>query len=69
MAIVADLARIGDPIDRKHNDPSRKVAGTPTALALTPAFAGEIVMNTNTGELWYAKGITVSDWTPMILGG
>ena len=69
MATVVDLARIGDPVDQKLNDPNRKISGSPIALALTPVYAGEIVMNTLTGELWFGKGITSSDWTPLIIGG
>lgn len=72
MAIVADLSgnfpvSLPGGVDRKRSDYSRAVAGTPIALSTTPDFAGEIVLNTVTGELWYAKGLTAADWTPFTL--
>ena len=68
MANVADLARPGDPLDRPLNTPNRKVAGTPIALALTPAFSGELVLNTTDGTLWFARGIASNDWIIAVIG-
>ena len=72
MAIVADLSgnfpvSLPSGVDRKRNDPNRALAGSPVALATTPTFSGEIVINTVTGDLWYAKGLTSADWTPYAL--
>jgi hypothetical protein len=68
MAVVADLARPGEPLDRPQTKPNRKAAGSPITLALTPSYAGEIVLNTDTGELWLALGTASNDWVPAVLG-
>ena len=72
MATVPDLSgnfpvSLPGGIDRKRSDYSRAVAGSPLTLATVPAFAGEIVLNNATGDLWFAKGLTASDWTPFVL--
>jgi hypothetical protein len=72
MATVADLsgnfpASLPSGVDRKRSDYSRIIGGSPITLATTPAFAGEIVLNNVTGDLWYAKDTTVAGWTPFVL--
>jgi hypothetical protein len=69
MAIVADLSgnfpvSLPNGIDRKHYDYSRILNGSPVALSTVPEFAGEIVLNSVNGELWYAKSVTAAGWTP-----
>lgn len=72
MAIVADLSEnfpnsLSGGIDQKRSDYSRSLAGAPNTLGTVPAFAGELVINNLTGDLWYAKGLTTADWTPFVL--
>ncbi len=72
MATVADLSgnfpvSLPGGVDRKRSDYNRAVAGSPVSLATTPQYSGEIVRNSLTGELWYAKDITSAGWTPFAL--
>ncbi len=72
MAIVPDLsgnfpASLPSGVDRKRSDYTRTIAGSPVALATVPAFSGEIVINSLTGDLWYAKDTTAAGWTPFVL--
>lgn len=68
MAAVPDLARSGDVIDPPLNSPNRRIAGNPLTLVLQPAFSGEIVQDTVTGNQWFAAGTTVTAWTPSVVG-
>lgn len=61
MAIVPNLAEPGGPIDLKYSSYSRESAGTPNA-SLTPAFTGEIVLDTTNAVLWQAKDLTNDSW-------
>ena len=72
MTTVPDLsgnfpASLPSGVDRKHSNYSRIVAGSPVVLATVPAFAGEVVLNSVNGELWYAKDVTAAGWTPFVL--
>ncbi len=72
MATVPDLSgnfptSLPGGVDRKHSDYNRIVVGSPVTLATTPAYAGEIVLNSVTGDLWYAKDITAAGWVPFTL--
>lgn len=70
MAIVANLADDGGPIpnytnatDRKYCTHSRSNAGTPNG-SLTPAFLGELVLDTTSMTRWKAVGAANTDWVP-----
>lgn len=60
MAIVVNKAGHG-VVDKQLCTPSRNNAGTPIAT-LTPAFLGEIVMDTTNRVLWRAVGATNNNW-------
>lgn len=53
--------------DRKLTTPTRKNAGSPQG-SLTPAFAGEVVLDTTTGQLWYALDLTTTGWATAAVG-
>lgn len=68
MPTVANKADNGGSIpnftqstDNKLEQPSRNNAGTPVA-ALTPAFPGELVMDTTNGILYRGVGTTNTNW-------
>lgn len=63
MAVVADKSG-NNPTDRKYDTYSRVNAGSPNA-ALTPAFAGEIVLDTTTHVLWRAEGTDNASWVQL----
>ncbi len=72
MAIVPDLsgnfpASLPSGVDRKRSDYNRIIAGSPVTLATVPMFSGEIVLNSATGDLWFAKDVTAAGWTPFVL--
>ncbi len=72
MATVPDLSgnfpeSLPLGTDRKLCDYSRALSDSPRTLATLPAFSGEIVLSNATGDLWIAKGLTASDWTPFVL--
>ena len=47
--------------DRKLSKPTRSNAGTPVS-SLTPAFPGEVVLDTTNRVLWRAIGTANTDW-------
>lgn len=53
--------------DKPFTSPNRKNAGSPLG-ALTPMYSGEIVLDTTTGDLWYATDTTNSGWAPATIG-
>lgn len=61
MAIVANLANIGTPVDQRLCTPNRQNAGTPIG-ALTPLFSGELVFDTTNARLFQAIGTANTDW-------
>lgn len=66
MATVVDVSG-NNPIDTNHVDdklehPTRYNAGDPTG-SLTPAFSGELVMDTTNEILYRADGLTNTSWT------
>lgn len=68
MATVPDISGnspLGLGIDPKLTKPTRNNAGTPVA-SLTPAFPGELVMDTTNRVLWRATGTTSSDWMTVV---
>lgn len=72
MATVPDLsgnfpASLPSGVDQRRTDYNRAVAGSPVTLATVPQYAGEIVLNSANGDLWYAKDVTAAGWTPFVL--
>ena len=61
MAIVPNLARQTGFKDQNFCSHSRENAGEPNGV-LTPAFAGEIVLDTTNNCYWKAVGITNTSW-------
>lgn len=60
MAIVANKNGT-EPLDKSFCFYNRTNAGEPNGV-LTPAFAGEIVLDTNNNCLWRAVGVTNNTW-------
>ena len=66
MATVPDKANTaGAVVDRKLATPNRNNAGTPVG-ALTPAYGGEVVLDTTNGITYVSTGITNADWMPFV---
>lgn len=65
MAIVANLARTGDIVDKSFNLYNRTNAGTPNA-ALTPQYVGELVLDTTTAVVWIAEGLGNNTWVQAV---
>jgi hypothetical protein len=66
MATVVD--RSGNtPLDRKLASPNRIVAASP-AGTLAPMYAGEMVLDSTTGTIYYALGLTSSSWALASIG-
>lgn len=63
MAIVANKAGT-TPIDPPLCTHNRSNAGEPNG-ALTPAFVGEIVLDTTNNRRWKARTLLNSGWTPI----
>jgi hypothetical protein len=61
MAIVRDLSGNVPQVDQAFKTYTRTSAGEPNS-SLTPAFAGEIVLDTTGNALWYAAGISNTSW-------
>lgn len=61
MAIVVNKALGGGPIDPPLCTHNRSNAGEPNG-ALTPAFVGEIVLDTTNNRRWQAKTLLNSGW-------
>lgn len=64
MAIVVNAARPGDTIDRPYRTHNRLNAGEPNTV-LTPAYAGEIVLDTTNNRRWTAKALTNTSWVAL----
>ena len=72
MAIVSDLsgnfpASLPTGVDVRLSSVTRNNVGTPIG-ALTPAFPGEIVLDTLSVQLYRATGTSNTSWTP-VTGG
>lgn len=71
MAIVADkagAAALGvGGIDRPYSTYRRSNAGEPNG-SVTPAYAGEIVLDTTNNVLWKALNVTNSGWVLLTPG-
>jgi hypothetical protein len=64
MAIVSNLARPGELPDHSFDSYSRTNAGEPNA-SVTPAFAGEIILDTTNNCLWKALGVGNTTWVAL----
>lgn len=64
MAIVTNLARPAEAVDRSYVHYSRTNAGEPNG-SLTPAFAGEIVLDTTNNAVWKALGTGNTTWVAL----
>lgn len=68
MATTPDLSGnspIGSATDPKLTKPTRSNAGSPVS-SLTPAFAGEIVLDTTNRILWRGTGTSANtEWMPV----
>jgi hypothetical protein len=69
MATVANLGDAGDfsVVDPHLCDPNRVTGADPNG-ALTPAFAGEIVLDTTNKKLWQAQDLTNTHWVEFRTG-
>lgn len=73
MAIVADLSgnypqSLPTGVDRNTAHKNRDYAGSPYNT-LTPAYPGEIVLDTVSTQTWIAAGTSTTSWTPITLEG
>lgn len=64
MARAENKATPGVAADRSYVNYSRTNAGEPNA-SITPAFAGEIVLDTTNNCLWKAMGIANNTWVAL----
>lgn len=67
MAIVPDLSG-NNPTDKSYTTPNRSYAGEPNA-ALTPEYAGELVLDTTNNTIWKAIGVTNDSWVMLTTPG
>ena len=74
MAIVTDLSgnwpvSMPTGIDQRLASPNRDNGASPLG-SLIPLYAGEIVRDTTTGNLWFANaGLTTTSWVPYVVIG
>lgn len=61
MAIVADAAVGGAPVDKSYTSYNRTNAGEPNGT-LTPQFVGEIVLDTTNNTVWKSLGVANNTW-------
>lgn len=68
MAIVANLARVGDPVvDKSFQVFNRTNAGNPNTVGpLTPLYAGELVLDTTNNVYWFATDLVATHWVQNI---
>lgn len=67
MATVVEKSK-RTPVDKKFAEPNRKNSGTPIGT-LTPLYKGEMVIDSTTGTIYYALGLTNSDWALASIAG
>lgn len=61
MATVANKAAVGGITDAPLRTHNRSNAGEPNGV-VTPAFVGEIVLDTTNNRRWQAKTLANSGW-------
>jgi hypothetical protein len=78
MATVPDLSWPGaypgihtngnlSAVDRNYANSNRTYAGTPNSV-LTPAYSGEIMLDTVSGSYWRAGNLTNTSWVQTVIG-
>lgn len=63
MAETVDLSG-NSPTDNKLSHPTRSNAGSPVGV-LTPAFPGELVLDTTNFRVWRGYGTGTDGWQPV----
>jgi len=66
MAIVKDLARPHEPVDKNYSSVNRKVPSSPIGV-VAPQYCGEIVASVADGYTFIALGTTSNDWVAVSL--
>jgi hypothetical protein len=66
MATVPDKSG-NTKLDKKLSSPNRFVAASPVGT-LVPMYAGEMVLDSTTGTIYYALGLTNSSWALASIG-
>jgi hypothetical protein len=61
MTFVIDKSG-SNPTDVKYTSPNRSAANLAGVIALTPAFAGELVRALDTGQVYRAIALTAGSW-------
>ena len=61
MAIVANTGNVFEPTDKSFKTYSATNAGSPNG-SVTPAFAGQRLLDTTNQALWEAKGTANTSW-------
>jgi len=64
MAIVANLGRGDEPIDPSYTTYTRTNAGEPNG-SVTPAFVGEMILDTTNNILWKSLSEANSSWVAL----
>ncbi|HEY6019543.1 MAG TPA: hypothetical protein VIY48_06470 [Candidatus Paceibacterota bacterium] len=64
MAIVANLARVSDPVDPAYCTYNRTLAGEPNG-STTPLFVDEMILDTTRNILWKALSLSNNSWVAL----
>lgn len=64
MAIVLNLARPGDGVDRAYCSYNRTNAGEPNG-SITPQYVDEMILDTTNNILWKALSTANSSWVAL----
>jgi hypothetical protein len=64
MPIVANLAGVDLVVDPPYCTPNRAFAGEPNG-SVTPAYAGEILLDFTNNCLWKAFGVVNTNWVAL----
>lgn len=65
MTFVADKST-NNPTDPKYTSATRTAANLAAVVALTPAFAGEIVRALDTGKQFRGTALTAGSWAEVV---
>jgi hypothetical protein len=64
MAIVANKGIMGYPLDPSYSTYTRTNAGEPNG-GVTPAFVGEMILDTTNNILWKSLSAANSSWVAL----
>lgn len=64
MAIVANKGNLTEPIDPSYCSYTRTNAGEPNG-SVTPAFVGEMILDTTNNILWKSLSSANSSWVAL----